>query len=386
MKRNIISKIFLLVLFCISVSFTVVFSSGISWKIELKLSDNIFIDSLILNKSRVYITASEDISDLIISWECSIYWKFVNKEENLYVYDIYIWDSKCNQNSVNVFFTKGNFFLKTRFNIIKNVDIYWEYINYSNDKLQVYIDWANREIERFSIYWLDYNIDTHRDYSNYLINSRKLKEIEYLRTLISDITTKRQDKYLTPVKWTSIATRSSKLPNAGRPYRASYTTWIHEWWDFDTHFWNTVSSIDYWIIVRVIKNYTWSDLWKIKDKWYLSEQDKLINLDILRWNQVWIKTMKWDVAFYAHLDSVFDWIEEWNMVFKWQPLWTVWITWVPDKEYNDYHLHLELRKIPYDDKKSNYTYEDYMSWPWYFKWESEKYILENQYNVFERND
>jgi hypothetical protein len=212
-----------------------------------------------------------------------------------------------------------------------------------------------------------------------------LEEITFMEDFISDILTKRERKYLIPVKWVKMPTQATRLPNSWRPYRASYTDWIHEWWDFYTDFWNTVQSLDYWIIIKIVKNFTYSDLWKVKETWKLTELDKLNNLDILRWNQVWIKTMKWDVAFYAHLNEVFDNVKVWDVVFRWQALWTVWISWVPDSDYSDYHLHLEVHKNPYLAHKNPYTYEDYMSWDWYFKWEKEKYILENQYNIFEEN-
>jgi hypothetical protein len=204
-----------------------------------------------------------------------------------------------------------------------------------------------------------------------------------LYNFIENILLKREQKYLIPVKWISMPTKSSRLPNSGRPYRAWYTDWVHGWWDFYTNFWDTVQAIDYWIVVRIVKNFQYSDIWQVKETWKLTQLDKMWNLDILRWNQVWIKTMKWDVTFYAHLNEVFDNIKEWDIIFKWQPLWTVWISWVPDQDYTDYHLHLELHKNPYLKHKNPYTFEDYLAWDWYFKWESEKYILEHQDEIFE---
>jgi hypothetical protein len=210
-----------------------------------------------------------------------------------------------------------------------------------------------------------------------------LEELKYLGDVFMDIETKRELKYLSPIKWTSVPTKSNRLPNTWRPYRAGYTDWIHWWWDFYADFWETIQALDYGVVVRIVKDFKFSDLAKVKDSWEISETDKLWNLDILRWNQVWIKTMKWDVVFYAHLNEVFDNIKEGEIVFRWQPVWTVWITGVPDQNYTDYHVHVEVHKNPQTSHKKPYNFEDYMAWPWYFKWEKEKYILEHQWEVFE---
>jgi hypothetical protein len=138
-----------------------------------------------------------------------------------------------------------------------------------------------------------------------------LNEMTFMEDFIANILIKREQKYLIPVRWVKMPTQSTRLPNSWRPYRLSYTDWIHEWWDFYTDFWNVVQALDYWVVIRVVKNFTYSDLWEVKETWKLTELDKLKNLDILRWNQIWIKTMKWDVAFYAHLNEVFDSVKVW---------------------------------------------------------------------------
>jgi murein DD-endopeptidase MepM/ murein hydrolase activator NlpD len=105
----------------------------------------------------------------------------------------------------------------------------------------------------------------------------------------------------------------------------------------------------------------------------------------LRGKQVWLKTMKWDVVFYSHLDDVFTNIQEWTIVKREQPLWTVGITGIPDKAYNDYHLHFPVHKNPFDDKQAGkYDYGDYMKWDWEFKWKTSAHILKHQYDVFEK--
>jgi hypothetical protein len=383
-KKSIFLQILVILWISVSFWYSLVFA-WISGKVEWKSSDNIFIDDASLRSSKVYISASDDISDATISGDCSVKWKFLESLDKLFVFQVDFLE-KCNDNKAIVHFEKSNFQLTTMFNIISNLNLYSQYLDYSDEKLEWYLNEIELSKKAFEKYSGDYNKSIHISYKDYLENSRKLKEINTLYDFIKDILTKREQKYLIPVKWVSMPTKSNRLPNTGRPYRASYTDWVHGWWDFYADFWDTIQSLDYWVIVRVVKGFKYSDIWQVKETWELTDLDKLWNLDILRWNQVWVKTMKWDVAFYAHLNEVFDDIKEWDIVFKWQPLWTIWISWVPDQDYKDYHLHLEVHKNPYlQFHKNSYTFEDYLAWDWYFKWQSEKYILDNQNDLFQEN-
>ena len=210
---------------------------------------------------------------------------------------------------------------------------------------------------------------------------RRILELEYQKSFLDEIITSRKEKYIIPVEWYKLPTKKSKIPNTWRPYRHLYTDWIHHSWDIDTPFDEEVIALDDWKIVRIVNNWEWSDFSKLKYN-NLSYENKLNNLDILRWNQLWLKTSKWDVVFYSHLNKIYD-INEWDLVKKWQKLWTIWISWVPDKNYKDYHLDFSIQKNPYlKDKVWKYTFMDYMKWDWYFKWKSLKYILDNQNSIF----
>jgi hypothetical protein len=194
---------------------------------------------------------------------------------------------------------------------------------------------------------------------------------------------KRKLKYNLPVKWYKIATKLTRIPNANRPYRKKYTDWIHHWWDIMAPYWTPVSAIDDGIIIKVVNNFVFEDLKKLKKVWKISEYQKYINLDILRWNQVWLKTTKWDVIFYSHLSKVYDWIKVWNLIKVWTELWEIWKSWVPDKNYKNYHLHFTIHKNPYIlEKVWKYSIKDYMFWHWYLRWLSSKEVLESQNNIF----
>ena len=163
----------------------------------------------------------------------------------------------------------------------------------------------NKKIVYYSDY-TKYTKDIEENYYVYLVKNRILNEAIYNRNLIDNILKHRAEKYSIPVEGWKIDLSHSKIPNAWRWYRAEYTDWIHHWWDVAWNFWDQTIAIDDWRIVRVVSNFSKTDLNLIERGNNLSENDKLKNLDILRGKQVWLKTMKWDVIFYSHLDEVFS--------------------------------------------------------------------------------
>jgi len=145
----------------------------------------------------------------------------------------------------------------------------------------------------------------------------------------------------------------------------------------------TVSAIDDWVIIRVVEDFDFEDINNIIKEWEISYTQKIRNLDILRWKQVWLKTSKWDVMFYSHLNLIYENIKEWVYIKAWENIWTVWKTWVPDRDYNNFHLHFPIQKNPYDIKKINkYSYEDIMKWDWYLKWLSPDEVIKQQNDIF----
>lgn len=179
-------------------------------------------------------------------------------------------------------------------------------------------------------------------------------------------------------------TKLSKIPNAWRPYRKSYTDGIHHWWDVWHKLWEKVIAVDDWIIIRVVSDFEFYDLNKIKHWKNLTYDEKLRNLDILRWNQVWLKTSRWDVVFYSHLKDVNSSMKVGSTINKWDLIWTIGISGVPDKNYTDYHLHFTIHKNPYNIAKAGkYDIDNYMKWDWYFKWELNSAVFEWQKELFD---
>ena len=216
-------------------------------------------------------------------------------------------------------------------------------------------------------------------------NERKLQEARYLLWVLENILKMREEKYAIPVVWWVISDNPSRIPNAWRPYREAITDGIHHGWDVYWPLWEETISIDDGIVVRIVRGFEYSDLSGLNWSNNLSNLEKAQNLDTYRWNQVWIKTMKWDIVFYSHLTEVSKYLQEWNFISKWDYVGTTGITGVPDKNYKDYHLHFTIHKNPYIPGNAwKYTINDYLLWDWYFKWDSAAYTIENQNKMFEK--
>ena len=196
-------------------------------------------------------------------------------------------------------------------------------------------------------------------------------ELQYKRSFIAHIQAWRTQKYISPVPGYHIQRQANKVPNAGRPYRAGYTDGIHHGWDIDAPLWTPVVALDDGIIVRVRDGFVAADFGKIVYGDNLSHEQQLENLDILRGNQVWHKTLKWEVIFYSHLQDVSDELEDGMFIERGTYIWTVGITWVPGTWYEDFHLHFDVKMPPFTPgREGTYTLMEYMKWPWSGKWQS----------------
>lgn len=348
-------------------------------------SKNIYLDSEKLNNTIVVFKSKNDISNYKLYSICPLKSEFLYSKNWFNFFSLKILDKNCYNENFYLSDEKWNILTNTYFklNLIKDFDLYNRFTDCNDDLLSKLNKKFLSEKNKFQLFASINNSNLNFDF---IKKSRYYNEVEYNNEKIEEIIIKRQNKYLVPILWYKLpdGKNISKLPNSFRPYRASYTNAIHEWWDIDAPFGTKVISIDDGIIVKIVSDFKFWDLSKLKKDWNLTLKDKIKNLDILRWNQVWVKTMKWDVIFYSHLDKISENLKVGDVVKKWQILWTVWFSWVPDKNYTDYHLHFELRKNPYLIKNIwNNSEFDYMTWDWYFKWSTTKYILENQYKIFQ---
>jgi len=370
-----------LLFFWISITYSS-FYKDIQIKLDKVINKNIYIENDKLNNAIVSYSSNFNISNYKIDSSCVYNDKFLYSIDDKYYFSFSV-KKDCINKRFYLKDTLWNRIYNTYFELklLSNFDVYDLYLNYETDKLFQISSKLSLLKDNYSIIVAS-NQDLPVFTPNNLKKNHIFSEINYNKEIIDKIIAWRDKKYTIPVAWYDLPDwkNKSKLPNSARPYRANYTNAVHEWWDIDTPFLQEVISIDDWIIIRVVNNFEFEDLKFIKKWKNLTDFDKINNLDILRWNQVWLKTMKWDVIFYWHLDKIYDDINVWTLIKKWVWLGTVWISWVPDKAYKDYHLHFELRKNDYNKNPNIY---DYMSRDWYFKWEKSDYIIKNQYKIFE---
>ncbi len=347
-----------------------------------KTTDNIYLDSVNLNAIKLVFKSWQDLSSFKLYSKCNIYYNQSQKMWDFYTFNLKFFGDNCDSSRVELRKANNDKVYKFDLKMISKYDILSKMLDLNSTSLVRLKNVLDKKVLLYKKY-SKYNHKIEKNYNSYLSKNRILKETLYNKKIIEEILEKRKDKYIVPVVGHKLPTRKDKLPNAWRPYRQNYTDWIHHSWDIDTKLGEKTVALDDAIVVRVVKDWKWQNFDKLK-YWTLTESQKALNLDILRWNQVWLKTMKWEVVFYGHLDRIHENIRVWSIINKWDYIGTVWVSWVPDKKYTDYHLDFSIRENPYViGKAGSYNLFDYMKWDWVFKWEDIQYILKNQHNVFE---
>ena len=386
-KKSIFAWVMSVILFSLLFWYSLVFAwtwiFDNSASIVFKLSDNIYLDSLWLRNTKIVFKSGDDLKNYDIKSECEIFSELSHNKWDYYTYEIKFFDNDCDKSNFILVNDKSEIKISFKLNLITEFNILSKLLDIKTTRLVQLKNTLNKKIVYYSDY-KKYDKDIEENYYVFLVKNRLLNESIYNRNLIDNIITKREEKYSVPVIWYDMPITWVKIPNSWRWYREDYTDWIHHGWDIDWEFWEQVVALDDWIIIRVVSEFEYSDLDTIKRADDLSYEEKLVNLDILRWNQVWLKTMSGDLVMYSHLNDIFSNVKTWEVVKKNQPLWTIWITWVPDINYKDYHLHFVVHKNPFSSTSVwLYDYEDYMKWDWLFKWKTKDFILENQLNYFE---
>jgi len=326
-----------------------------------------------------------DISDAQIHSLCEVQSRHLDSYKNLYFFEVdYSSDLNCDNGNIVLQLWEeiyGNTI--HALDVTKGNIVFGKYLDYSDSQLQDMQDQLQYELNTNSIFKNYNNIDIAKNFRFYkrknLFNNAQLH-----MDMITLILDGRQEKYLTPVTGRTFSDAHTKLPNSGRPYRAAYTNWIHKGFDIDGEMWDIAVALDTGIIVRVVDGFDGSDFSRIIYWDNLSTEQKLKNLDILRWNQVWIKTLKWDVVFYSHLDTIDETMKEGTLVKKWQRVGTTGVTWVPEEWYDDYHLHFAVMVNPYNILRAGtYDFWEYMSWEWLGKWLSHDEVIQLRKDTFE---
>lgn len=367
---------------------TLVFGTGFVFTpethIKTVVSPNIYLWDKKLSETIIGYDSTIDIRGAKIHSLCNTKSEFIDKYESVYYFSLkYIGETCHNENIVLEY--RDQYILSTsmKLNIVKKSDIFNLLTDYPSKDLSNTFRKLEKTVQKYAAF-RDFTSEDIGKNISAIRKQRKYAESSYQSDMFRNIILWRAKKYTSPVPGKSLSKQFSKIPNAGRPYRESYTDGIHHGWDIDGKRGEQVVAIDDGVIIRVVSGFLYSDLTRIDHSENLTENQKLKNLDILRGNQVWLKTNKGEVIFYSHLDEVYNYVREGDMISRHTPLGIIGVSGVPQEDYYDYHLHFALQVNPYDQERAGtYDISDYMKWDWKFRGESFEYILKNQWEVFE---
>lgn len=317
-------------------------------KILFQGGGNMYLDSELLRRTYVILQSGNDEEKLVIDSECGIRTGLKGRKKTVYFFEIIVpKDTLCKKETLEMKTSEGD--------VLGNLYLS---IRRKEQMLTYLLDYSDKEIIDLmeSLTWEkasdNGNSEDVEDPYSILEEKRKQREKDYFYNVLSYIVESRGKPYIMPVPGKDFSQAHAKLPNAWRPYREEYTNGVHQWWDIDTKLGDTVVSLDDALVLRVVSDFEPENLNNLKlDTSSLTEEDKLLNLDILRGNQVWLKTMKWDVIFYSHLGTISQDIIEGTVIKKWDVLGTVGVSGIPGDAYDDYHLHFELYKNPFEVNK-----------------------------------
>ncbi len=336
------------------------------------------------NEILVY-DANTNISAAKISSSCPITSKFLTSSKTLYFFEVdFSQAGECKNGNI-VLELAGEKIASSLFtlNIKSSITELLNYWDYSSEALRTLSTNLEKTQKKYAIY-KNYKRQDIVKYYAYLQGQRRYFEAQQQYSVIQSILVGREKKYLSPVIERNISETFTKIPNSPRPYRADYTDGIHHGWDIGAPIGTDIVALDDGVIVRVVALFSPSDFSRIVYGNSLSDEQKLKNLDILRGRQIWLKTMKGDVVFYSHLDTVLGNIHEGMKVTRGEKMGTVGISWVPEEGYEDSHLHFEIAKNPYIfETAGTYDFGDYMAWPWATKGMNEAQTVQAQKDIFE---
>lgn len=378
-----------LTLFLVSIYSFVMWS--FDWNDYIKshslISKDIYINSRSKDDIVIY-KSDKDLTNYELQSTCKIDQKFVKNINWYYIFYFKFLDSKC-KNPYLYLKNNNDKIISSLIsvNLINDYSLLNKLTDYKSDYLKEMKKWLIDQLD-----WLsDYSGNSWSIIKNidFLEKNKKYKNAIYLKSKINYILTERQNNYLIPVAWYTLPkddrTGRSEIPNAGRPYRADTTDGIHHGWDVLAPKYTPVRSLADGMIIRIVKWFKFEDLNKLKIWTGLTFDDRMVNLDIFRGNQIWLKTMNWDVVFYAHLDSINPEINEWMLIKADQAMWKIGITWIPDKNRTNTHLHFEIAKNPQILEKAwNYTFDDMINWDYLGKWMSVADVFKLQEKTFRK--
>lgn len=349
------------------------------------VSDTVYMDSNDVNTAVVVYQSNVDLKNAYITSLCDVNSRFLTQSKGLYFFEVnYSQDPTCENGNIVLSLGEDDYANTIHeLELTSDIDIYSRYLDYSSEKLREYQKVLISDIAQNAIY-KNFDRENIVKYYTYFVGQKKYQNALYKNTIINKILTAREKPYSVPVLGKEISTLSSRLPNTGRPYREHYTDGIHHGWDVYGDYGENVIALDDAVVVRIVDWFDDGDFSRIVYGDNLSLEQELKNLDILRGNQVWLKSMKGDVAFYSHLSFIESDIKEGDIIERGTILGKIGISGVPDSNYTDYHLHFAVMQNPYNYLEAgSYDFGEYMAWNWLTRWQNHDETLHNSNIIFE---
>ena len=173
-----------------------------------------------------------DLTNAHITSLCDISGEFITSSKGVYFFNVdYSTAPDCKNGNIVLSIGEDDYANTIHgLDLVKDIDLYSVYLDYSSEKLAEYQTELQREIKETSIY-KNYDGKNILKYYGFLIGQERYKIASHKNALINSILSARQQAYISPVEGESISTIPNRVPNAGRPYRESYTDGIHHGWD-----------------------------------------------------------------------------------------------------------------------------------------------------------
>ncbi|MDD2515619.1 MAG: M23 family metallopeptidase [Candidatus Gracilibacteria bacterium] len=365
-------------------------------KIISNLNQLIYTGNEGTNNTIISINTSKNIDYVQINSNCTITKSFLGKKEFaenfLYIFKI-TFKGDCKNPIINV----GNKTNTTNDSIkLKSL----EYSNFLNNLLDLsketlinekkkldqestkmtkkIKDLNKKECSKTS--YLVYGSGTLSSQVSQTIELNYEKKLYNLKSsVIKSVLDNAEIKYKLPVPGYRFSTRKSAIPNSAKDYRKDITDGIHHGWDIFAPLNTPVVATGKGIVIRIQNGFSWQDFDKIK-RGSLTEDDELLNLDILRGNQVWLKTLDGNVTIYAHLSKINPNLKIGKIINSGDYIGNIGVSGVPDKDFADFHLHFEIQLNPKNKQQNNNL--DIMRWNFLGKGLDMAQILLKQQKLF----
>jgi len=138
------------------------------------------------------------------------------KKKDLYYFELKYF-SECNDKTISIINNEGKELYSDNLEITSEYDLYEKFTDQSNENIQKIQSFLSQKIIKLSKEKLSSNVFTRTK------QKRSIKEVQFMQSFLQSLLIQRSEKYLIPVSGYNISTEHARIPNAGRPYRESYT-------------------------------------------------------------------------------------------------------------------------------------------------------------------